>query len=305
MLETSYNRHISYCRRTHHRPRTRGRSCKSCSAAKAKCSFQPRCSRCVNKSLECVYENSAATRVHPQVDESSEPMSPQVLLPSSAGGDFTMDTLLASDEMLVTNTTQDVDWDTFDFSTHEISPLGPPSGLPCIFEAAGKITARGAFLLTEPNVKQVLEGVQAGVDTKNLSFNNIWDDQDASQPTQRSDADYLARLPVPDNVSQFAATTVMQKLLAFPRMMLRRETFPPFIHGHWYRASGAAELALSEPLVNCIGIAQVFASQNPESKPFLWRTIKMEQRSFIEKVGVPFLLVLCTKKLLSLKSERF
>jgi hypothetical protein len=76
----------------------------------------------------------------------------------------------------------------------------------------------------------------------------------------------------------------MQMLRAFPQMMLRRETLPPFIHGHWYRPMSATESALPEPLVNCMGVAQVFASHNPDTRPFLWRMIQSEQSSAATKV---------------------
>lgn len=104
---------------------------------------------------------------------------------------------------------------------------------------------------------------------------------------QRQEFENLTRLPKSDPVSHFTATVDMQMLRAFPQMMLQRETFPPFIHGQWYMPSNAQALPLPEPLVNCIGISQVFASQNPESKPFLWRAVKGEQRSFIEKGWSP------------------
>ncbi|KAI0110565.1 hypothetical protein F4776DRAFT_657148 [Hypoxylon sp. NC0597] len=54
--ESAYKRHISYCRRTQGRIRKRRRSCNECHAAKAKCSFEPECSRCKSKGLRCVYE---------------------------------------------------------------------------------------------------------------------------------------------------------------------------------------------------------------------------------------------------------
>ena len=55
--EASRNRHVSYCRRSRDRPRVRHQSCQACSAAKARCSFQPQCSRCRHKGLECVYDS--------------------------------------------------------------------------------------------------------------------------------------------------------------------------------------------------------------------------------------------------------
>lgn len=99
------------------------------------------------------------------------------------------------------------------------------------------------------------------------------------------------RAPIADPVSNFTTNIIMQMLCAFPQMMLRRETLPPFIHGHWYRASTAAEPALPKPLVNCTGIAQVFASQNPECKPFLWNSIKTELHVSNTKVISPLLLL--------------
>ncbi|KAI0883076.1 uncharacterized protein GGS22DRAFT_167840 [Annulohypoxylon maeteangense] len=54
--DSAYKRHVSYCRRTRDRPKKRPRSCKECHSAKAKCSFEPECSRCRSKGIHCVYE---------------------------------------------------------------------------------------------------------------------------------------------------------------------------------------------------------------------------------------------------------
>ncbi|KAH8201680.1 hypothetical protein TruAng_004118 [Truncatella angustata] len=105
---------------------------------------------------------------------------------------------------------------------------------------------------------------------------------------ERSYSDFLAPLVMPDLISSFTSNIVMQMLRAFPQMMLRRETLPSFIHGHWFRLQSDTEPALPKPLVNCMGIAQMFASHNPDTRPFLWRTILLEQRSSAEKVGTHF-----------------
>lgn len=57
ILETSYNRHVLYCRRAKSTRRSRVRSCRACSDAKAKCTFQSQCSRCTIKGIKCVYDN--------------------------------------------------------------------------------------------------------------------------------------------------------------------------------------------------------------------------------------------------------
>ncbi|KAF2627238.1 hypothetical protein BU25DRAFT_393973 [Macroventuria anomochaeta] len=96
-------------------------------------------------------------------------------------------------------------------------------------------------------------------------------------------SDFLSPISRSDPVKNCTASVAMQMLRAFPQMMLRRETFPPFIHGHWYRPMSAMEPALPEPLVNCMGVAQVFVSHNLETKPFLWRLIQSEQSSTSKK----------------------
>lgn len=59
LLDLAYKRHVSYCRRSQDRTRTRPRSCQSCNAAKVKCTFQTPCRRCEVKGLDCVYETQS------------------------------------------------------------------------------------------------------------------------------------------------------------------------------------------------------------------------------------------------------
>ncbi|KAI0108667.1 hypothetical protein GGR51DRAFT_558980 [Nemania sp. FL0031] len=54
--ESAYKRHLAYCRRSVGRTKKRKRSCKQCHRAKAKCSFEPQCSRCLSKGFTCEYE---------------------------------------------------------------------------------------------------------------------------------------------------------------------------------------------------------------------------------------------------------
>jgi len=209
---------------------------------------------------------------------------------------FTLNDLYPSGVTTSTEERQaEMDWDTLDFDTADMLPRTPESNLLFFRDSTSKGT-HNRSLLSNFDDSHSTDNFHVILDTENNPLmKSPWpawtaaDDQLAalSGPrslTERPSSDFLARLPIPDPVAQFTATMLMQMLLAFPQMMLRRETLPPFIHGHWYRPSSATDLALPEPLVNCIGIAQVFASHNHESKPFLWRTVKMEQRSFIEKV---------------------
>lgn len=95
----------------------------------------------------------------------------------------------------------------------------------------------------------------------------------------------LARLHPSSLVIRHNTHLVMQVLRAYPLMMLRRETLPPFIHPHWHRPSTPA---LPEPLSNCMSVAQMFAFRSEETKPFIWRTVKAENERFLTQVPDSF-----------------
>ncbi|KAL6406989.1 Fatty acyl-CoA reductase [Ilyonectria robusta] len=61
-------------------------------------------------------------------------------------------------------------------------------------------------------------------------------------------------------------------------MMLRRQTFPPFIHPHWHKP------CLPEKLASCMSIAQLFVARTPETRLFLWRIIEAEEQRFRDEV---------------------
>ncbi|MCJ1443534.1 MAG: hypothetical protein MMC23_004032 [Stictis urceolatum] len=75
------------------------------------------------------------------------------------------------------------------------------------------------------------------------------------------------------------ATVLISNILsAFPQVMLRRQTFPPFIHGHWHTSS------LPEKLASCMSISQLFSTRASETQAFLWRTIQAEDQRFRDEL---------------------
>lgn len=85
-------------------------------------------------------------------------------------------------------------------------------------------------------------------------------------------------------VVQYSTRLIIQGLRAYPMMVLRRETMPPFIHPHWHRQIAPS---LPEPLSSCMSIAQMYAFRTEETKPFLWRTIQAEDERFLAQVITP------------------
>jgi hypothetical protein len=102
-------------------------------------------------------------------------------------------------------------------------------------------------------------------------------------PVSGLDSNLLAVLQMERPHAQHNANIVVQSLRSFPTMMLRRETFPWFIHPHSQVLSKSTQ-ALPEALSTCMSIAQLFASRRPETKHFLWGTIKVEHRRFLSEV---------------------
>jgi hypothetical protein len=81
-----------------------------------------------------------------------------------------------------------------------------------------------------------------------------------------------------------SANLIIQSLRAFPTMMLRRETFPWFIHPHSHLLAESPEAVLPEALTNCMSIAQMFVSQTPETRHLLRRTMTTEYRRWTIEV---------------------
>lgn len=91
---------------------------------------------------------------------------------------------------------------------------------------------------------------------------------------------YLKPLPKTDRVARQYALTVIRTIRGYPQMMLRQDTFPPFIHTCMYGASDdASAMTLPTPLANCVSIAHIFALRTDETKQFLWDTIAAELRN--------------------------
>ncbi|QKX57612.1 uncharacterized protein TRUGW13939_04730 [Talaromyces rugulosus] len=80
------------------------------------------------------------------------------------------------------------------------------------------------------------------------------------------------------SASKAYATMIIDMIRPYPQMMMRRETFPPFIHPH-LTADGEDELPF--PLKNCMSIAQMFFARNADTRSFVWSTIRSEMDNLV------------------------
>jgi hypothetical protein len=83
------------------------------------------------------------------------------------------------------------------------------------------------------------------------------------------------------SVSKAYAKMIIDMIRPYPQMMMRRETFPPFIHPH---LTTNGEDGLPFPLKNCMSIAQMFFGQNADTRSFVWSTIRNEMNDLVMNV---------------------
>lgn len=96
--------------------------------------------------------------------------------------------------------------------------------------------------------------------------------------TRKDDPGYLTRIGPSNAYAQHSADLIVESLYAIPEQMVRRETFPPFIHPHWQHS------ALPEALAICMQLAGIYSSRAPETRAFVWRTILAESRRALDRL---------------------
>jgi hypothetical protein len=297
----SLHRHVQYCGS---RTRSRPRSCLACNASKVKCNFEAPCSRCIKKGVECVYKASA-TRKRPVVRAPEETHTTDSTSQSDQSERTATDTLLGHDEASFSA--------GFAF-TDSVAANGqfgtgsefPSPGLTVQNPSLDEFLALDGLLAFEgieySEQQSMVEFSMAPYDKldmwsqswcgwmhRGVSLSGVIE-RHATQP--RPNHALVAPLPRP--IAQHNADLVIQSVRAFPTMMLRRETFPWFIHKHSNVLPQSSQDILPEALSNCMSIAQMFALRTSETKSFLWRTIRGEYRRLSNEVCLLIASTFCT-----------
>ncbi|KAL6697258.1 hypothetical protein J3F84DRAFT_282663 [Trichoderma pleuroticola] len=239
--EYSLSRHVSYCRRASATRKVRPKACLRCHASKTKCSLsRPQCSRCYSQGLDCTYDRPARRPLTVGASTIEEQHASASNLPQrdTEALDSTATAISRSSLNSTTDTSENIDGR----ATSSIS------GLRLASSATNSTTWRPA-----------LEPVPSAVHTDVL-------DPSSSLALENVNPGIFS--------SNFAVYQLMHAIHAFPQMMMRRQTFPPFIYAHWHMPE------LPETLANCMSIAQIYATRTPETRPFLWRMIGVELQRF-------------------------
>lgn len=243
---STHKRHGFYCRSKKADPHphiSRKRSCQLCIRRKTRCDTKrPSCSFCTSAGRGCNYEED--TPVDSTLTTSSESdaictiASPlglfegQKLLEISSMQDWTQEALSFDEDWDLTKTT---------IKSPTVSVPTSSYGGFQLFQASPSIP--GLDINSAPLITPLINNFRA-------------------LPTRK----------ILKTGSEMSVTFVRQILSSYPGMMLRKETFPPFIH-----SSYCLHGQMPQPLVNCMSIVQMFSTRTPASNEFVWRTIRMEQ----------------------------
>lgn len=252
-------RHISYCRRTQNRPKVRPKPCRECQVAKSKCSLQQRCVRCVRKGLACVYPEAAVNEAYrdPTRALATSPFLYSATLPQPSNSEVPSHSI-----------DQEQFWNT------------PYEGLETLdallFPSTTSFPVETGFLATTRSNNH-LAGFALPRRIDQPATAGIRNDSAISTPTQLEFP--LGSLRRPNPASESCAKIIRQTLSAFPQMMLRRSTFPPFIHPQRDKSH------LPAPLASCMAISGLFASRNDDTRPILWKAVREEQERSVKMVS--------------------
>lgn len=189
---------------------------------------------------------------------------------ASNDGDVILDSALVLSDLELANTGgggEYLDWDDpgIDFAgllnpqTNDETIQYPSSG-------ASSLT-RHSTPSTNPTIQ-----VQQVISSPNVSIPRV--------PT--SAVRSLIQRPKMKTGAQKIAKLMLHTLKSYPRMMLRHNTLPPFIHPHLI--SSDVENNHKEPVTNCISLVHMISSGVQGSRKLFWKNVRLECERLCEEV---------------------
>jgi hypothetical protein len=268
-IASTYKRHGYYCRsKKPGQTTSRKRSCTSCSQAKIRCDWKlPRCTNCNVKDIECRYTEGALQNILGSTSTLTDGVdypegTGSLALSRSSNGILIQDPPAELDNILWPNFSLDLD------ANEDVSVLSST--------VSAKSTLTGAIFPDMLNFQSQPVAAASNPFPPGPTYSLQYPFEDSSRCMRR-------RKLINPHV-QTHATLIIQILSSFPAMMLRKETFPPFIHPRSFSSVPGKEYEMPEALVNCMSIAQLFKTRTKENSRFLWKSIRMEHERLWHEV---------------------
>lgn len=298
--ESTLKRHGYYCRTRNGIRVPRSRACLSCVSTKTRCdNIKPSCSRCRIKGLDCRYPARAIRTGGmyglnlPWTQETPETVSETHSMPAATGHDGFMgfqadatddvvlnETLLSHQAMQMSEA-QLENWDGIDWQ----SLLSSPNS----FDDAPFSTSLSPKTALDSETPISFDSWNSihRVPTTMATMMGSRKSQIPRMPTFSMPA--MFRRQHIDVGAQRVSQLMFQTLNAYPLMMMRQRTPPPFLHPS-ILADGANDILNIaadnlEPWHNCMSLVYMANSKMKGSKRLFWRNVRTECERFCHRVG--------------------
>jgi hypothetical protein len=267
------------------------RSCLSCVRAKARCDFSAgKCARCKYKGLSCEWPQRKGYLPRTGTDPSNQPsskseMASVPLIPSALPA-------TGQSEHPLENTSEscfqrDSSNDFYQFA-NDSNFFGMPSPLGTVDSASDSFS--GLSNETHPDLDSIASRLAIyGAPFSSFHLTNTSGISLPQRSRPISTANHLLAFQCrtySDLVQRNSAATIVRILSSYPTMMIRRETFPPFIHPQCI-PDYELDQPLLHPLDKCMEIARAFKYRTPQNSEMVWRAIKLEYERLTKEVCLP------------------
>lgn len=269
-VESTLKRHGYYCRSRNGLNAPKARSCLACVRAKVRCdNKKPSCSRCAKKSVECRYPAKTSgmtdskawreTATHVGTSETSSSSNSVSPKDTSSDGDLSIDPALAPNGPDFADLAN-VDWEKMDLDLNTL--LDPRAGMG---------TAQGAVFQSKSMVLQRTPSRdEITWDQYRLDFRKRSIPRQLPMYSLRS----LFQRPNLEPGAQRISKLILHTLKSYPRMVLRNDTLPPYIHAKTVPLG--EEGSLTEPLSNAVNLVRMISGGNRSGRKLFWKNVRLE-----------------------------
>jgi hypothetical protein len=291
------DRHVPYCRKKATAPPPpRQSSCLSCITGKARCDRKrPVCSRCQTRGKQCTYDSGKLTSrqiISPPDSKSGDEEirdlsaevaeSPKVnqcqLVDPDSGSNWSLSSSFqdSAPELLMNVAAGTSSFNTVEGISVDSSWIGDH------FNGTRKRSARSSSFQFDAGLSTFWNN-PGPIDFESMPHLAYGTELSTLQPkTPRSLLKRALTSPVASANGQF----ILQTLRTYPRMMLRKDTYPPLVHAYSHNDQNTNS-SIEDPLSVCVNIIQLFYSKTAQSSPFVWRSIRFEQERLYNQVTCP------------------
>lgn len=275
-IESTLKRHGYYCRSRRSGSTSQNRSCISCARGKKRCdNRRPDCSRCITKAIQCHYPVNTQRGRAPYIQQSHDTTTERdELAPISVEKDREaashVETALEGVSVVSNPEFENLpNWDCPDFDFVNFADVQ-------VNDEIIQHSSSGSSLLDDQLTPLAPSSNQIDHARHALYSNYI---SIPESPT----SNLRSLIQRPKMKTRGIATLILHTLKAYPQMIMRYNTLPPFINP--CLISTDDDNSNMEPLTNSISLVKMISGGVQASRRLFWKNVRFECERLCEDVG--------------------